>query len=175
MVGRTCEKDAWKSDGVMVGESSESWSDKRRKRRVNGKNTGTKLRKTAQKLEVTGKPVGKCLHPGTRALPRTHGRTTRKHNTSGPIYGTGGSRKISFHKKSLWRDRCESPNSSRVCFKPSSEQPKLHGKWFALSYAVPQRSRETETAAYHIVSEIYSAHITKRTQTIGALQKSAEC
>jgi len=113
MVGRTCEKDAWKSDGVMVGESSESWSDKRRKRRVNGKNTGTKLRKTAQKLEVTGKPVGKCLHPGTHALPRTHGRTTRKHNTSGPIYGTDGSRKISFHKKSLWRDRCESPNSSR--------------------------------------------------------------
>ena len=36
-------------------------------------------------LEVDGKSVGECLRPDAR----TGGRTTRKHNASGPIYWTG--------------------------------------------------------------------------------------
>jgi len=36
-----------------------------------------------KKLEIHSKQVGKCVHPGTHI--RTYGRTTRKHNASGPI------------------------------------------------------------------------------------------
>ena len=36
-------------------------------------------------------------------------------------------------------------------------------------------SSEDVVISYHIISEIYSASITKRSRTIGALQKSAKC
>ena len=37
------------------------------------------------------------------------------------------------------------------------------------------RLRLYHTISYHVISEIYSAPIAKRTWTIGALQKSAKC